>query len=126
MRRPWAAGAPARAGREGDRWASAAPGAAAEGPAPRGPPQERQEKGRARARPPPSESVVASGDFVLEDAAPDLVLLDRFEQRLEVALAEAVVALALDELEEDRADGGLAEPLEQHLGVAALHDALPV
>ena len=36
--------------------------------------------------------------------APDLVELDRLEQRLEVAFAEALVALALDDLEEDRAD----------------------
>jgi hypothetical protein len=33
-----------------------------------------------------------------------LVALDGLEQRLEVALAEALVALALDDLEEDRAD----------------------
>jgi hypothetical protein len=38
-------------------------------------------------------------------AAADLVELDGLEQRLEVALAEALVALALDDLEEDRADG---------------------
>ena len=38
----------------------------------------------------------------LEHAAADLVFLDRFEQRLEVALAEAVVAAALDDLEEQR------------------------
>ena len=41
---------------------------------------------------------------VVEDAAADLVFLDRFEQSLEVAFAKAFVALALDKLEEDRPD----------------------
>src|SRR4051812_17296069 len=45
-----------------------------------------------------------SGDLAAQHAAADLVFLDRFEERLEVALAESVVALALDELEEDRPD----------------------
>src|SRR5688500_10858963 len=36
----------------------------------------------------------------LQHAAAHLVALDRLEQRLEVAFAETVVALALDELEE--------------------------
>src|SRR5580692_9158083 len=62
----------------------------------------------------------------LEDAAGDLVLLDRLEQRLEVALAEAVVALALNELEEDRPDHGLGEHLQQDLGGAARNHALAV
>ena len=44
---------------------------------------------------------------------PDLVELDAFEQRLEIALAEAFVALALDDLEEDRADHVLGEDLQQ-------------
>src|SRR5512146_1304340 len=48
-----------------------------------------------------------------EDAAADLVELDRLEQGLEVALAEAFVALALDQLEEDRADHVLGEDLQQ-------------
>ena len=39
-----------------------------------------------------------------QHAAADLVALQRLEQRLEVAFAEAVVALALDELEEHRAE----------------------
>src|SRR4051794_37377049 len=38
-----------------------------------------------------------------QHAAAHLVELDALEQRLEVAVAEAVVALALDELEENRA-----------------------
>ena len=42
----------------------------------------------------------------LEHAAADLVFLDRFEQRPEIALAKSFVALALDEFEEDRADHG--------------------
>src|SRR5690606_2154280 len=49
----------------------------------------------------------------LQDAAADLVEFDRLEQGLEVALAEALVALALDELEEDRPDRVLAEDLQQ-------------
>src|SRR3546814_18938714 len=48
-----------------------------------------------------------------EDAAADLVELDRFEQGLEIALAEALIALPLDDLEEDRADHVLGEYLEQ-------------
>ena len=41
-----------------------------------------------------------------QHAAADLVELDALEQGAEIALAEALVALALDELEEDRADHG--------------------
>src|SRR5690606_26960877 len=48
-----------------------------------------------------------------EHAAGPLVPLDGFEQGLEVALAEAFVALALDDLEEDRAERVLAEDLQQ-------------
>src|SRR5882762_5209538 len=48
-----------------------------------------------------------------QDAAPYLVELHRLEQRLEVALAEALVAFPLDDLEEDRADGGLGEDLQK-------------
>src|SRR5690349_3349582 len=51
--------------------------------------------------------------LVLQHAAPDLVELDRFEQGAEIALAEALVAAALDDLEEDRADHGLGEDLQQ-------------
>ena len=42
------------------------------------------------------------GGHVSEVAALGLLALDRFEQRLEVADAEAARALALDDLEEDR------------------------
>src|SRR5690349_5833613 len=52
--------------------------------------------------------------------APDLVALHRLEQRLEVALAEAVVALALDELEEHRAEQRLREDLQQQPLAAVL------
>src|SRR4029077_16360434 len=61
-----------------------------------------------------------------QDAAPNLVFLDRFEQRLEISLAETVVSLPLDELEEDRADHGLGENLQQDLGFAPVDEALPV
>jgi hypothetical protein len=37
----------------------------------------------------------------------DLILLDRLEQGLEVALAEAIVTLSLDELEKDRSNDRL-------------------
>src|SRR5690606_5578056 len=54
-----------------------------------------------------------------EDPAAHLVALDALEQGLEVALAEALVALALDDLEEDRADRVLGEDLQQ-LALAGL------
>src|SRR5689334_6270728 len=47
-------------------------------------------------------------------SAADLVELDGFEERAEVAFAEAFVALALDDLEEDRPDDVLREDLQQH------------
>src|SRR5438128_2225827 len=40
--------------------------------------------------------------------------LDRLEQRLKVAFAETLVALALDDLEEDRSDHRGREDLEKH------------
>ena len=49
----------------------------------------------------------------LQHAALDLVEFDALEQRAEIALAEAFVALPLDDLEEDRADGVLGEDLQQ-------------
>lgn len=42
-----------------------------------------------------------------ENTACDLVGLDRFEQGFEIPFAEAIIALALDEFEEDRPDHGL-------------------
>src|SRR5471030_1703560 len=62
----------------------------------------------------------------LQHPPPNLIFLDRFEQRLEIALAETVVALALDELEEDRPDGVGGENLQQHLCQAAFDDAFAV
>src|SRR3984893_619441 len=63
----------------------------------------------------------------LEYAAPDLVLLDGFEQGAEVALAEALVAFPLNDLEEDRTDDVLREDLRQQalalLGIAIDQDA---
>src|SRR4051794_24790007 len=37
-----------------------------------------------------------------QDPAADLIALDRFEQGAKIALAEALIALALDDLEKDR------------------------
>src|SRR2546428_3705410 len=62
-----------------------------------------------------------------QNAAAYLVELHRLEQRLEVALAEALVALPLDDLEEDRADGGLGEDLQQQPAArAAVDEDLPL
>src|SRR5690348_17462937 len=64
-----------------------------------------------------------------EDAATHLVELDAFEQRLEITLAEALVALALNDLEEDRADHVLGEDLQQQtlpLGRGAVHQDTPL
>src|SRR4051812_4232427 len=61
----------------------------------------------------------------LDHPAPHLVELDALEQRLEIAFAEAFVALALDDLEEDRADDVLGEDLEQQalpFGRRAVHE----
>src|SRR5207247_6501676 len=48
-----------------------------------------------------------------EDAAADLVALDRFKKGAEIALAEPLIALALDDLEKDRADHGFGEDLQE-------------
>src|SRR3546814_5033058 len=53
------------------------------------------------------------GAPALQHAALDLVALDALEQGLEVAFAEAFVALALDDLEEDRAERVRGEDLQQ-------------
>jgi len=60
----------------------------------------------------------------LQHAAPHLIALDRLEQRLEVALAEAVVAFALDELEEHRPEHRLREDLQQEARLAVLRAAV--
>src|SRR5215213_2854790 len=60
----------------------------------------------------------------LENTSAHLVELDALEQSLEIALAEAFVALALDDLEENRADHVLGEDLQQQaltLGRGAVH-----
>src|SRR2546423_15583106 len=64
----------------------------------------------------------------LQYAAAHLVELHRLEQRLEVALAKALVALPLDDLEEDRADGGVGEDLQKQpaAGTAVDEDLAPL
>ncbi len=54
-----------------------------------------------------------------QHAALDLVAIDGFEQRLEVAFAKAIVTLALDELEEHRPHQGGGEYLQQQPTLAA-------
>src|SRR5213596_2086723 len=60
----------------------------------------------------------------LQHTPANLILLDRLEQRLEVAFAKTIVALALDEFEENRPDRVRRKDLQQHLGVAAVDHAL--
>src|SRR5690606_13648470 len=48
-----------------------------------------------------------------EDPSPNLIQFDGFEKRLEVAFAEALVAFALNNFEEDRSDHVLRENLQQ-------------
>src|ERR1700704_7025823 len=57
--------------------------------------------------------MVSSFALCLQHAATNLVELDRFEEGAEIALAEAFVAAALDDLEEDGPDHGLGEDLQQ-------------
>src|SRR5215472_17126458 len=62
-----------------------------------------------------------------KDAAAHLVELDALEQCLESAFAETLVALALDNLEEDRADDVPGEDLKQQalpLGGRSVHQYL--
>src|SRR5471032_753959 len=56
---------------------------------------------------------VLAGARVLHHATPYLIEFNRFEQRLEVAFAETLIALALDDLEEDRANLVFREDLQQ-------------
>src|SRR3954469_13522472 len=60
-----------------------------------------------------------------EHTAAHLVELHRFEEGAEVAFAEAFVAFALDDLEEDRPDEGLSEDLQEEpaRGIAVDEDA---
>src|SRR5580700_9910447 len=53
--------------------------------------------------------------LVLHHATANLIELDRFEQRLEVTYAEALIPLALNDLEEDRANLVLGENLQQQV-----------
>ncbi len=57
----------------------------------------------------PSYLNLRSGRF--QHPALDLILFDAFEQRAEIALTEAVIALALDEFKEDRPDHRTREDL---------------
>src|SRR6185503_7508608 len=60
----------------------------------------------------------------LQHAAAHLVELHRLEQRLEVALAEALVPFPLDELEEDRPELVLAEDLQEQLARSSVDQDL--
>jgi hypothetical protein len=51
----------------------------------------------------------------VQDAAADLILFERFKQRLEVAFTKTVIALSLDKLDEDRPDCCPAKALQQDL-----------
>ena len=61
-----------------------------------------------------------------QQAAPDLIFFDGFEQGFEIALAKAVIALALDEFEEDRPDQGFRKDLKQDARFAAADHAFAV
>ncbi|EGE60007.1 hypothetical protein RHECNPAF_1740012 [Rhizobium etli CNPAF512] len=61
-----------------------------------------------------------------DDTTLDLIRLDRLEKSAEIAFAETFVTLALDEFEEDRADDGFRENLQQDFGHAAIHHAFAV
>src|SRR5260221_5181645 len=69
-------------------------------------------------RPAPGVKRAISGRRLVrvEDTAPYLVELDRFEEGAKIALPEALVALALDDLEEDRPDHRRREDLQQQPG----------
>src|SRR5271167_1686097 len=58
---------------------------------------------------------VIARPLALQHAAADLIELDRLKQSLEIALAKTLVALALDDLEEDRPNDRRREYLQEHL-----------
>ena len=58
----------------------------------------------------------------LDDAAALLIQFDGFKQRLKITFAETLVALALDDFEEDWTDGVLGEYLQQDAAVEAAVD----
>src|ERR1700722_16639771 len=64
-------------------------------------------------REPSSRSADSGIATYCQYAAADLIELQRLEQRLEVAFAEAFIALTLDDFEEDRTDGVFGEDLQQ-------------
>ena len=75
---------------------------------------------RARRRSDRQRAIRGRSGVGLQHASADLVELDALEQGLEVAFAESFVALALDDLEEDRADHFLGEDLQQQFVRRAL------
>src|SRR5690606_42004148 len=78
----------------------------------------------------PADRRSAGGGGLFERTALSLVFLHRAEQRRDVALAEAFVALALDELEEHRTDHQAAEDLHQQarfaLAGSPVHENAPL
>src|SRR5262249_32528182 len=92
------------------RWRARSPSSASSGtrapfPWRRGSDTRRGESFRSARRPLFSSS--------LQHAALDLVALERLEQRLEISFTETLVTLALDELEENRAQELLRKDLQQ-------------
>ena len=63
---------------------------------------------------------MCGNNVLLDYTARHLVGLDGLEQRPEVAFAKPLVALALDDLEENRTDHGFGENLQQLVFVALL------
>src|SRR5688500_6439710 len=63
-------------------------------------------------------------NLLLEIPAPRLFPLDRFEERLEIAFSEALRALPLDDLVEERRPvlHGFREDLEQVTLIVAIHE----
>lgn len=49
-----------------------------------------------------------------QHATPNLIQLNRFEQRFEITFTKALITFALDDLEEDWAEQVLREDLQQH------------
>src|SRR5258707_13773120 len=67
----------------------------------------------------------APRERLLQHAAPLLVEFDGFEQRLKIPLTETLVALALNDFEEDGADCVLGENLQQNAALVAAVDQNP-
>src|SRR5450755_1126744 len=67
---------------------------------------------------------VSTNALCLQHSAPDLIQLDRLEQGAEVAFAESFIALALNDLEKDRADDGRRENLQQHFVFCGIAEGL--